>query len=221
VLLLLLQVLRHVASSLQAYMQPAAAAQQQQQDAAKQASSSSSSSSSSNAGIIRAHGLAAAAAPAANLSTATADRAALAAAEASTSSSTSDGSSAQAPGSAAASSPAAPRVMLLCGADLLATINTPGVWQDPDIILQEHGIVCVCRAGTDVDALLQEPGSVLQRHRQHVVVVQEPVANDVSSTMVRQLLAAGQPVRYLVPDAVLAYIEQHQLFAGEGCAMMR
>ena len=94
----------------------------------------------------------------------------------------------------------------------MATINQPGVWKDPDVILRDHGIVCVCRAGTNVDQQLQEPGSVLQRYREHVLVVQEPVGNDISSTRVRQLLAEGQAVRYLVPDAVLAYIREHGLY---------
>ena len=34
----------------------------------------------------------------------------------------------------------------------------------------------------------------------------------VSATQIRQLLASGKSVRYLVPDAVLAYIEAHGLY---------
>lgn len=155
----------------------------------------------SSSDVIHAHGLAAAAAAAANLS-ATADHAAAAAGVPAASSS-----------SAAQQAAPLPRVMLLCGADLLATINQPGVWKDPDIILQDHGIVCVCRAGTDVEQLLQEPGGLLQRYKDNVIVVEEPVNNAISSTTVRQLLADKQPVRYLVPDAVLAYIHEHALYS--------
>lgn len=103
--------------------------------------------------------------------------------------------------------------MLLCGADLLATMNKPGVWKDPEVILQEHGVVCICRAGTDVSALFEQPNSVLGRHKGQVLVVEEPVQNKVSSSLVRWLLAHGSPVRYLVPDAVLAYIQQHGLYS--------
>ncbi|KAF6255532.1 hypothetical protein COO60DRAFT_1296557 [Scenedesmus sp. NREL 46B-D3] len=108
--------------------------------------------------------------------------------------------------------PTQPRVMLLCGADLLATIAQPGVWVDPDVILRDHGIVCVCRQGTDLNQLLDQPSSLLHKYRDNIVLVEEPVPNHVSSTKMRQLLAEGQPVRYLVPDAVIAYVKQHRLY---------
>lgn len=41
-------------------------------------------------------------------------------------------------------------------------------------------------------------------------VWQTPLA--VSATQIRQLLASGKSVRFLVPDAVLAYIEAHDLY---------
>jgi nicotinate-nucleotide adenylyltransferase len=36
---------------------------------------------------------------------------------------------------------------------------------------------------------------------------------DVSSSLIRRLVAAGRPIRYLVPDGVAAYIEQAGLYA--------
>jgi nicotinate (nicotinamide) nucleotide adenylyltransferase len=220
--ILCVQVLRHVASSLQAYMQPQLTTElQQQQQGSKApaaAAAAAAATSSSATGSVHAHGLAAAAAAAANL-TAKAEHPAAKPAPgtttttATTTSSSSKDGSAAAESAAAAAAAAQPRVMLLCGADLLATINKPGVWKDPDVILQEHGIVCICRAGTDVEALFQHPNSVLGRHRDKVVVVQEPVQNVISSSMVRWLLAHASPVRYLVPDAVLGYIHQHGLYS--------
>ncbi|KTC53585.1 nicotinate-nucleotide adenylyltransferase, partial [Pseudomonas putida] len=53
----------------------------------------------------------------------------------------------------------------------------------------------------------------------HIVVLQRPDADTelpdalrVSATQIRQLLASGKSVRFLVPDAVLAYIEAHGLY---------
>ena len=41
----------------------------------------------------------------------------------------------------------APRVMLLCGEDLLQSFSKAGVWRECDIstIFNEHGVVCVDR----------------------------------------------------------------------------
>ena len=45
----------------------------------------------------------------------------------------------------------------------------------------------------------------------HIAFVwQTPLA--VSATQIRQLLASGKSVRFLVPDAVLAYIDAHGLY---------
>ena len=35
---------------------------------------------------------------------------------------------------------------------------------------------------------------------------------DISSSLIRRRVAAGRPVRYLVPDAVAAYIERERLY---------
>ena len=47
------------------------------------------------------------------------------------------------------------QVMLLCGADVLASLTVPGVWEAPDAILEGYGIACVVREGTDIEALMQ------------------------------------------------------------------
>jgi nicotinamide mononucleotide adenylyltransferase len=102
--------------------------------------------------------------------------------------------------------------MLLCGADLLATMAEPGVWKNPDVILQEHGVVVVTREGSQVQEVLSTPGTVLHQFRDKVLVVEEPVPNGISSTRVREAVAAGRSVKYLLPDSVFAYIRQHGLY---------
>eukprot|EP00983_Pelagomonas_calceolata_P121194 1160778-Pelagomonas_calceolata.AAC.1 len=99
------------------------------------------------------------------------------------------------------------RVMLLCGADVLASFTIPGVWEDPDTLLREHGVACIVREGTDMDALLQH--ELLKRHQDNIVIVPEPVPNFLSSTLVRKLVAEGRSVRYLVPNEVVDYLAKH------------
>ena len=38
----------------------------------------------------------------------------------------------------------------------------------------------------------------------------------ISSTMLRQRVRDGQPIKYYVPDAVESYIGRHRLYAGVG-----
>lgn len=104
------------------------------------------------------------------------------------------------------------QVKLLCGADLMATLVQPGVWQDPDTLLHEYGLVCITREGTQAQQLLETQGSLLHQYRDNIVLVQEPVTNDISSSRIRQLLAQGSSVRYLIPEAVRQYIFQNGLY---------
>jgi len=41
-------------------------------------------------------------------------------------------------------------VMLLCGADVLASMAVPGVWRNPETLLEEFGVVCLDREGTSL-----------------------------------------------------------------------
>lgn len=53
------------------------------------------------------------------------------------------------------------RVVLICGADMLASFLVPGVWSEEDMreILDRFGVVCIYRDGTDIEALMATPVS--------------------------------------------------------------
>jgi nicotinate-nucleotide adenylyltransferase len=57
---------------------------------------------------------------------------------------------------------------------------------------------------------VSDPQTLTGPAGQIAFVWQTPLS--VSATQIRQLLASGKSVRYLVPDAVLAYIEAHGLY---------
>ncbi|CAM9732161.1 unnamed protein product [Lampetra fluviatilis] len=109
-----------------------------------------------------------------------------------------------------------PRVMLLCGADLLKSFQVPGLWDLADVaeIVGRFGIVCVSRCGYDCPKIIYE-SELLWKHRNSIHLVQEWVTTELSSTHVRRALRRGASVRYLVPDTVAEYISRHGLYQSD------
>ena len=108
------------------------------------------------------------------------------------------------------------RVMLLCGADLVETFRTPGLWADQDMwdLAYKYGIACVEREGADALRVAEEVAALRDGRGQElrVVSVREPVANLTSSTQLRRALREGGTVAYLTPRAVAEYIDEHNLY---------
>ena len=103
-------------------------------------------------------------------------------------------------------------VMLLCGADILDSMVTPGVWMESDLhSILSRGIVCIKRSGSDPEKLVQE-NDLLYQYRDRIHMVREWVENNVSSTAVRRAVKRGMSIKYFVADGVLDYIIEKGLF---------
>lgn len=87
------------------------------------------------------------------------------------------------------------------GADNLAEI--PG-WREPEEILRLARLAVVTRRGDG-----HAPAAAAGMAPADVVAVTRV---DVSATEIRRRVAAGETIRYLVPDAVRAYIEREGLY---------
>lgn len=87
----------------------------------------------------------------------------------------------------------------ITGADSLATLPQ---WRSPERLAQLARFVGVTR-----------PGHALPPMPDGTLVVEVPSVA-VSSTEVRRRVRAGAPIRYLVPDSVVAYIDQFSLYLG-------
>jgi len=105
------------------------------------------------------------------------------------------------------------RVMLLAGSDLIATMSEPGVWSEEDLdhILGRYGCCIVERAGSD----MTQATDALAKWLPNIYLISQMIQNDVSSTKVRLFLRRGLSVRYLLPSAVIDYIEANGLYVDE------
>nr|XP_057939437.1 retinoid-binding protein 7a isoform X1 [Doryrhamphus excisus]XP_057939438.1 retinoid-binding protein 7a isoform X1 [Doryrhamphus excisus]XP_057939439.1 retinoid-binding protein 7a isoform X1 [Doryrhamphus excisus]XP_057939440.1 retinoid-binding protein 7a isoform X1 [Doryrhamphus excisus] len=109
-----------------------------------------------------------------------------------------------------------PQLMLLCGADVLESFCVPNLWKQEDIaeIVGRFGMVCITRCGSDPHKFIYK-SDMLWKHHKNIHVVTDWVTNDISATHVRRALRRGQSVRYLLPDNVLYYIREHDLYSAE------
>ena len=100
-------------------------------------------------------------------------------------------------------------LLFIMGADTLQTMPR---WKDPKRILEQVRLVVALRPGhgtVDLNALTAIDAAAAER----VMVVHMPLI-EISGTELRRRMSAGEPVRYLVPDAVGEYIERHHLYRG-------
>lgn len=104
-------------------------------------------------------------------------------------------------------------IALLAGADLLQSMNIPGVWSDESLshIMRHYPLFILERQGTDINATK----ALLERWEGDIHVIPQTIQNDVSSSKIRKFRRDGMSIRYLVPDEVLKYIEEQGLYTGE------
>jgi len=95
-------------------------------------------------------------------------------------------------------------LFFIAGMDAVADLGT---WHKIEEIADLADVIAVTRPGATFDATSAPKGWP----RVHVMEIPE---FDVSSTMVRQRLAKGEPIDFLVPPAVADYIRRQGLYMG-------
>jgi nicotinate-nucleotide adenylyltransferase len=95
------------------------------------------------------------------------------------------------------------------GADVAAGLDG---WKRPERVLELARVAIAGRPGverSDVDGVLKRLGA-----GERAASIEMPPVG-VSSSMIRARIAAGEPVRWLVPDPVRELIAERGLYAGE------
>ncbi|MGN1180301.1 MAG: nicotinate-nucleotide adenylyltransferase [Suilimivivens sp.] len=96
----------------------------------------------------------------------------------------------------------------IVGADNLFSIEN---WWKPEEILSECILVAAVRGDKDREEIDAKARELEAKYRARIILLPEKKF-DISSTEIREKIARGESVRYLVPDKVLSYIERKQLY---------
>ena len=94
----------------------------------------------------------------------------------------------------------------LVGADSFLSLRQ---WREPAQLLSLAEWIVVSRPGYSLSDLTGLGLTAIERARVHLL---ETVHYDVSSTFLRERLAAGDSARDLLPDSVARYIRDHKLY---------
>ncbi|MEI6499488.1 MAG: nicotinate-nucleotide adenylyltransferase [Armatimonadota bacterium] len=101
-------------------------------------------------------------------------------------------------------------VYFIIGADAVLEIAT---WHGAEAVLREGRFIAVHRPGYDLARLSSVIGPAGMAHIEPLALPEL----DISSTGLRERVAAGQSIRYLTPEAVVDYISRRGLYqAGAG-----
>jgi nicotinate-nucleotide adenylyltransferase len=113
-----------------------------------------------------------------------------------------------APHKAAQTAPADLRYLFaaVATADAVLDILT---WKEPDRVLELATVIAATRPGYELDRLSTVLAGLERRDRVHVM---EIPALAVSSSLIRERLARGRSVRYLVPEGVVELLDKSGVY---------
>ena len=97
------------------------------------------------------------------------------------------------------------------GADCLFSIEK---WKFPERIFANCSIIAAVRENCDL-SLMKNKIEELRAQYQADIVLLPFLQLEISSTMIRERVAMGQSIRYLVPDEVISYIEEKGFYGYE------
>jgi nicotinate-nucleotide adenylyltransferase len=104
-------------------------------------------------------------------------------------------------------------LFLILGGDQAAALPR---WHEPEAVLSLATVAVVERSNWSRNAIGITVGRLPGAER--IRYLDMPIIQ-VSSSTIRRRLAAGQPIRYLVPDKVASYIADKELYGAEKAAI--
>ena len=103
------------------------------------------------------------------------------------------------------------RLFMLIGEDMFLSLDT---WRAPDEIMALATIVALRRKDGDLSVMEAKAEEYKSRYGAKIILIEdEPL--EVSSTQIRNMIAEGKDTGDLLPESVLEYIKEHNLYKNE------
>ncbi len=98
------------------------------------------------------------------------------------------------------------KTFLVFGSDVVNTFTNPLIWAEEDVnyILEEVGLVVIERP--------EHPIELKSEWREKLRICQSDVIDNISSTIVRNMIKKGKSIDYLTHPSVINYIKKHKLY---------
>lgn len=97
---------------------------------------------------------------------------------------------------------------LIIGADNLFSMEE---WKNPEIIFENCRILAAIRGGKKRNDMEEQIAYLEQKYKADITLL--PIKHiDISSSMIREKVAAGKSIRYMLPEKVRGYILRKQLY---------
>lgn len=97
------------------------------------------------------------------------------------------------------------------GADCLFSIER---WKFPERIFASCSILAAVRGDVSMEEMTAKRDELVQKYGADIILL--PFLQlELSSTLIRKRVAKGESIRYLVPDQVIAYIEEKGFYKDE------
>lgn len=96
----------------------------------------------------------------------------------------------------------------IMGADSLFDVE---IWKNPEILMKNCTLLVAVRDDYDQQQMRDRVSYLVHKYQAKIELLATPRV-DLSSTMIRERIAAGKCVRYMLPDPVIEYIKKMQLY---------
>lgn len=100
------------------------------------------------------------------------------------------------------------QICFLTGSDNLKEIHT---WDRAEDIVSKYKLIIMERGCDNIEEII-ENNSLLLKNKQNIMKMNQEIRSNCSSTYIRNQLKNEKSVKYLVPEEVIEYIEEHKLY---------
>ena len=90
--------------------------------------------------------------------------------------------------------------------------NSKEEWTLKEItnIFEKFSLAVMERQGSNLQDIIDN--SILKSYKSKIHIIPQNIENNISSTKVRELIKNNLSVKYLIPDSVIQYIDEHNLY---------